>query len=80
MIQAFIVSPFSPSASLQVFPCPMGQGNTWSEAEGRGFGGEFAEHAPRPPNGIPMQRNARTASEGEPASRLILLPVQHDRA
>ncbi|MCY7306737.1 MAG: hypothetical protein LH632_11425, partial [Rhodoferax sp.] len=28
------------------------------------FCGEFAERASRPPNGIPMQRNTRTASAG----------------
>ena len=32
--------------------------------EGWGRDGEFAEHAPRTSSGIPMQRDARTASEG----------------
>ena len=49
--------------------------NTWSEricslspahgGEGWGFGGAFEAHAPSPPNGIGLQADARTASEGE---------------
>ena len=33
--------------------------------EGWGFGGAFEAHAPSPPNGIGLQADARTASEGE---------------
>ena len=41
-------------------PSPPGRGS-----EGRT--GEFAEHAPRPASGVPVQRDARTASEGSRA-------------
>jgi len=45
-------------------------GNPWGSpspltGEGRGRDGGFAEHAPHPSSGVPVQRDARPAREGE---------------